>query len=115
MRTVIDHGMKPVIRDQQFDDWASQMAAIARSTNVLCKLSGLATEAAPGWTVETLKPYGRHIIDSFGPDRVMWGSDWPVLTLNGSYDQWFSAAQGLVQPAERAAIFGGTAQAFYRI
>lgn len=115
MRIVIDHCMKPVIREDRFDDWAAKIARIAKTTPAFCKLSGIATEARPGWTVETLKPYARHVIDSFGPARVMWGSDWPVLELNGSYGSWHEAATAIVTPAESAQIFGGTAARFYRI
>jgi L-fuconolactonase len=116
MRTVIDHCMKPVIREDQYEPWATKIAAIARYTPVFCKLSGIATEARPGWTMETLKPYAQHVISSFGADRVMWGSDWPVLELNGSYATWHDAAQGIVgQRAENAKIFGATAARFYRI
>jgi L-fuconolactonase len=116
MRTVIDHCMKPVIREDQYEPWASKIAAIARHTPVFCKLSGLATEARPGWTTDTLKPYARHIISNFGADRVMWGSDWPVLELNGSYASWHDTAQSIVgQGKENAKIFGGTAAKFYRI
>jgi L-fuconolactonase len=116
MRTVIDHCMKPVIRENQFDDWARRMATIAKATPVFCKLSGIATESRPGWTVDTLKPYAAHVIESFGPNRVMWGSDWPVLELNGTYGSWHDAAQGYVgSGAVNAAIFGGTAAMFYRI
>ena len=116
MRTVIDHCMKPVIREEQYEPWATKMAAIARYTPVFCKLSGIATEARPGWTTETLKPYAQHVISSFGADRVMWGSDWPVLDLNGSYASWHDTAQSIVgQRAENAKIFVGTAAKFYRI
>lgn len=116
MRTVIDHCMKPVIRDNGFDIWARKMEAIARSTPVFCKLSGLATEALPGWTVDTLRPYAEHVISVFGPDRVMWGSDWPVLELNGSYDAWREASLDIIgDHPGRAAILGGTAARFYRI
>jgi L-fuconolactonase len=116
MRTVIDHCMKPVIRENQFDDWARRMATIAKATPVFCKLSGIATESRPGWTVDTLKPYAAHVIESFGPNRVMWGSDWPVLELNGTYGSWHDAAQGYVgSGAVNVAIFGGTAATFYRI
>jgi L-fuconolactonase len=115
MRTVIDHCMKPVIRDGAFDDWARRMEIIAKTTPVFCKLSGIATEAQPGWSVETLRPYAAHVLSCFGPARVMWGSDWPVLDLNGSYDSWHSAAQAIVKPVDAAQVFGGTAQAFYRI
>jgi L-fuconolactonase len=116
MRTVIDHCMKPVIREDQYEPWAAKMSAIARYTPVFCKLSGIATEARPGWTMETLKPYAQHVISSFGADRVMWGSDWPVLELNGSYATWHDAAQSIVGQREQyAKIFGGTAAKFYRI
>lgn len=115
LRAVIDHGMKPQIRDGAFDEWAKKIAAIAARTNVFCKISGLANEAGPGWTAEGLKPYVAHLIGCFGPDRLMWGSDWPVLELAGSYDGWFSVAQGLVPPAMSEQIFGGTAARFYRI
>lgn len=116
MRTVIDHCMKPVVRKNQFDDWAMRIAHIAKSTPVVCKLSGLATEAKPSWTADTLRPYARHVIDSFGPDRVMWGSDWPVLELNGTYGSWHDAAQSYVGKGKaNDAIFGGTAAQFYRI
>jgi L-fuconolactonase len=107
--------MKPVIREGKFDDWAKGMETIARTTGVVCKLSGIATEAKPGWTAETLKPYARHVIDCFGPERVMWGSDWPVLELNGSYPQWHAAATQIVGTPGADAIFGGTAAKFYRI
>jgi L-fuconolactonase len=115
MRIVIDHGMKPRIRDGAFQTWAEGMATLAKTTSAVCKLSGLATEAKPGWTTETLKPYARHLIDSFGPSRVMWGSDWPVLELNGSYQTWHDATLSLARPDEREEIFGGTAVQFYRI
>ncbi len=115
MRTVVDHSMKPAIRDGGFEPWATKMAVIARETNVLCKLSGLATEAKVGWTIETLRPYAEHVLKVFGPERVMWGSDWPVLELNGNYDLWFSAAQELVSDDRKPAVFGGNARKFYRI
>ncbi|WP_374651266.1 amidohydrolase [Dongia sp.] len=115
MRVVIDHGMKPAIRDDGFDNWATKMSAIAEKTGAYCKLSGLATEAHDGWNAATLQPYAQHIIDSFGADRVMWGSDWPVINLAGGYDAWAAAAEEIVKPADRDAIFGGTAKEFYRI
>ena len=116
MRTVIDHCMKPVIRENAFDDWARKMEAIARSTPVFCKLSGIATEASAGWTVATLRPYAEHVIKVFGAERVMWGSDWPVLELNGSYDSWRAATLEILgDHPGRDAILGGTAQHFYRI
>ena len=113
LRAVVDHCMKPVIRENAFDDWAGKIERIARETQACCKLSGLATEAKAGWTADTLRPYGAHVIACFGPDRVMWGSDWPVLTLNGDYDAWVAAARDIAGSSDR--IFDATARAFYRL
>ncbi len=116
MRTVVDHCMKPVIRENRFDDWAAGMERIARETPVLCKLSGLASEADPTWTTETLRPYAEHVLSIFGPDRVMWGSDWPVLDMSGTYDSWRRAAEELVGEGPAFdKVFGDTAAKFYRI
>ena len=118
MRVVIDHCMKPQIRDQAFEDWAAGMARLARDTGAFVKFSGLVTEANDGWGIEDLRPYADHVIQSFGPDRVMWGSDWPVCQLQASYAQWRDVAGALtagLSEAERARIFGGTATEFYRL
>ena len=121
MRSVVDHCMKPNIAghsDESFRDWAQGMAAIARETNAFCKLSGLVTEAGENWTVEDLKPYAHHVLDVFGPERVMWGSDWPVVRLRGEYELWMEAAEALtdgLSNSEKARVFGGTAAEFYRI
>jgi len=113
---VIDHAAKPDIAAGAFDVWARDMRALAAQTRLVCKLSGLATEAAPGWSTETLRPYVEVLIEAFGADRLMWGSDWPVLNLNGDYAAWLNAAETLLaglSEAEREAIFGGTANVFY--
>ena len=115
---VIDHAAKPDIAAGAFDVWARDMRALAAQTRLVCKLSGLATEAAPGWSTETLRPYVEVLIEAFGADRLMWGSDWPVLNLNGDYAAWLNAAETLLaglSEAEREAIFGGTANVFYRL
>lgn len=115
-RMVIDHCAKPYIAAREMHPWAEQMREIARHPNLFCKLSGLATEAGEGWDAERLEPYVHVVLEAFGPARVMWGSDWPVLTLAGSYGQWFDAAQALtaaLSPAEREQIFGLTAARFY--
>ncbi|MDE2446905.1 MAG: amidohydrolase family protein [Alphaproteobacteria bacterium] len=114
LRCVVDHGMKPRIRNGEFESWAKGMTLIARETKAYCKVSGLATEASVGWRTETLLPYIRHIIDVFGPARVMFGSDWPVLELNGTFDTWLATAHKAIQPSEEKAIFGETARQFYR-
>ncbi|MBN3752508.1 amidohydrolase family protein [Paraburkholderia sp. Tr-20389] len=120
LRIVIDHGAKPPIRDGSagWHAWAEGITRLARLPHVHCKLSGLATEAAQGWTEATLRPYVDHLLAAFGPKRLMWGSDWPVLNLNGDYLLWHSIATLLLSSladAERDAIFGGNAAAFYRL
>ncbi|GAB7524671.1 amidohydrolase family protein [Paraburkholderia sp. 2C] len=120
LRIVVDHGAKPAIRDGSagWRAWAEGIARLARLPQVHCKLSGLATEAAAGWTEATLRPYVDHLLAAFGPARLMWGSDWPVLNLNGDYLLWHSIATTLLSArseTERDAIFGGNAAAFYRL
>ncbi|MXX90660.1 MAG: amidohydrolase family protein [Boseongicola sp. SB0677_bin_26] len=118
MRTVIDHGSKPMIRDGIMDGWHQDMAALASGTSAFCKLSGLVTEARADWTVDDLRPYVDHLLDTFGPDRLVWGSDWPVCTLASSYGQWVEATgellSGLAED-ERSAILGGNAARAYRM
>lgn len=116
---VIDHLAKPRIKDHAIDDWLPHFQAAARFPNVFCKLSGMVTEADwRQWSPADLHPYVQHALDAFGPDRLMFGSDWPVCALAGSYSQVFEAlneALGPISPAERAAIFGETARRFYRL
>ena len=115
---VIDHGAKPRIRDGAFAGWATDIARIAADTNAFCKISGLVTEANADWTPATLKPYVDHLVASFGPDRLMWGSDWPVVNMAGGYEAWSDAAHELLADlpeTDRAAINGGTARAFYAV
>lgn len=118
MRVVIDHCMKPQIRDRAFDDWAPGMTRLARETGAYVKLSGIVTEASDGWDADDLRPYADHVLQAFGPGRVMWGSDWPVCQLQASYDRWHEVAEALTEgldSTDRARIFGGTAEAFYRL
>ncbi|MEX0367035.1 MAG: amidohydrolase [Ruegeria sp.] len=118
MRVVIDHGAKPRIADGDIRDWAADMTALARDTSAFCKLSGLVTEAAAGWTVDDLKPYVTHLLDTFGPERLIWGSDWPVCTLASSYERWLEATDILLGDLDRAAksaILGGNATRAYRL
>ncbi len=113
---VIDHAAKPDIAGGDIDRWAQDMRMIAAETRLVCKLSGLATEAAAGWTAETLRPCVDVLLAAFGADRLMWGSDWPVVNLNGGYADWRAAAEALTADlceAERDAIFGHTATVFY--
>jgi L-fuconolactonase len=120
MRIVLDHGLKPPIGEgatsDAFVQWAAVMNDLAASTNAYCKLSGLVTEAGPKIDAETLRPWVEHILECFGADRVMWGSDWPVCRLRQEYTQWLQLAQTLCSDlaiSEQAAIFQRTACTFY--
>jgi L-fuconolactonase len=118
LRVVIDHGGKPEIAARRIDPWAADLRALARNTGAFVKLSGLCTEAGPDWTVDRLRPYVAHLLDAFGPERMLFGSDWPVLTLAARYEDWFRATETLLQdldPAARARIYGETATRAYRL
>lgn len=123
MRVVYDHCMKPRIMDHQdgqdaFSGWAAGISALASETTGCCKFSALVSEAKPDWTIEDLRPFARHVLDSFGPERVMWGSDWPVCRMRCEYGDWHDIAQELTAHLShdaRAEIFGGTAARFYRL
>ena len=119
MRTVIDHCMKPQIRDHSeanFTFWAEGMSRLAGETGAFVKFSALITEANPDWSVHALHPYVDHILKVFGPERIMWGSDWPVCRLRAEYEGWLGAANHLtahLSLAEQKRIYGGTAEEFY--
>jgi L-fuconolactonase len=121
MRTVIDHCMKPQIRahsEANFTFWAEGMARLAGETGAFVKFSALITEADPDWSVEALHPYVDHIVKVFGPDRIMWGSDWPVCRLRAEYERWLGAAYHLTASlplADQKRIYGGTAEEFYNL
>ncbi|HEY4345496.1 MAG TPA: amidohydrolase family protein [Parvibaculum sp.] len=117
---VIDHGAKPAIRDgfDGFALWAEKVARLAEMPNTFCKLSGLLTEAKPGAGLEDLRPYLDHLYESFGPSRLMWGSDWPVLLLERAYADWngmFVAWLASKPASEQVDMLGGTAARFYRL
>ncbi len=115
---VVDHGAKPFVARGETSPWAEDMAALARRDNVTVKLSGLVTEAGPSWTERALAPYVDRLLSAFGPERTMFGSDWPVLTLAGDYAGWLASAETLTAglgEAEKAEVFGGTAARIYGI
>lgn len=118
LRVVIDHASKPRIASEAFYDWAQDMSRLAKETSAMVKLSGLVTEAAADWTVADLVPYVAHLLGTFGAGRTMWGSDWPVCLRAGSYADWCRATDTLLaglSQAQRAAIQGGNAAAFYKL
>jgi L-fuconolactonase len=116
-RFVVDHIAKPDIRDRSFDAWAAGMRAMASCENAWCKLSGMVTEAEwRGWSAADFAPYLEVVLEAFGAERCMVGSDWPVCTLAGPYGEVVGIVRefvrGLSEP-EREAAFGGTAAEFY--
>jgi len=116
---VINHLSKPNIRQHSIAVWQKELAAAAQFKNVFCKLSGMVTEASwEAWELDDLRPYYEVALDCFGPDRLMFGSDWPVCELAATYAEVFDAASQLISglsDTEQAKIMGGTARAFYKI
>lgn len=114
---VLDHLGKPPIADGELAPWSDAVRRLAALPNTVCKLSGMITEADwDAWTTDGLAPYADTVLDAFGPDRMMFGSDWPVCRLAGSYTQVVDAAvvlTGALSPAEREAVFAGTATRVY--
>ncbi len=116
---VLDHAGKPSIRSGEREPWATQMRELARRGNVSCKVSGMVTEADPRrWSVTELTPYWETLLDTFGPHRLIVGSDWPVCEVACSYGRWFEVVgrwTDQLSAAERDAIFGGNATRIYRL
>ena len=107
-RFVLDHCGNPEVGRDGYAAWAGPLAELARRGNVNAKLSGLLAQTGPDWSVETLRPYVEHLIGAFGWDRVVWGSDSPVVTLGGSLSDWVAATRALVEPCsegERARLY----------
>jgi L-fuconolactonase len=119
MRFVIDHLAKPPIATGAIEEWAGRLKPLADSPNVFCKLSGMVTEADwKHWTARDLAPYASRVLGWFGPERCVFGSDWPVCLLAASYAHVIDAcgvAIGDVPSAERERIFGGNAVELYRL
>ncbi|MCP2335697.1 putative TIM-barrel fold metal-dependent hydrolase [Actinomadura rupiterrae] len=112
---VLDHAGKPDIAGGVWEPWASWIAAMAEAPNVAVKLSGLVTEAGPDWRPDDVLPYARHVLEAFGPSRVMFGSDWPVCTLAASYRRVVDLVRVTLADEDRAEVFDGTARRVYRI
>ena len=120
LRAVVDHISKPDIKAHKIEPWKSYIREVAGYRNTYCKLSGMITEAGHrNWTLDDLRPYVEHVVECFGTDRVMFGSDWPVCLIAGTYDQVIGALNGLLEPilGERAreGVFGENACRFYRL
>ncbi|CAN5321802.1 amidohydrolase family protein [soil metagenome] len=116
---VIDHLAKPLIAHQQLKPWKQQLQQIAMHENVLCKISGMVTEADwKTWKVTDFKPYLETILEAFGSKRLMYGSDWPVCLTAADYDDQFTIVKQFIEPlsaTEKKAIMGGNATRFYHL
>lgn len=117
---VVDHLAKPEMGEGREPDhlWRMGMESLAARPNVYCKLSGMVTEIGPDWKLQDLQPFAKTILDCFGPDRVMFGSDWPVVNLASDYASWLTAARSLLSglsESDVSKIMGGTARKFYGI
>jgi L-fuconolactonase len=119
LRFVLDHAGKPMIAQGERAGWAADIATLAAEDNVAVKLSGLVTEAdLDNWTTEDIRPYAEDVLAGFGPERTMYGSDWPVCLLAADYPRVAGLARALIaglSEAERDAVLGGTAARWYRL
>jgi L-fuconolactonase len=120
LHAVIDHISKPEIKASKIEPWSDLISKVARHENVFCKLSGMVTEADHRiWEPEHLRPYIEHVLDCFGEDRVMFGSDWPVCLLAGSYAEVINALRTIVadhlSPSGLAKLFSRNGARFYGI
>lgn len=116
---ILDHCGVPNVRDRELDPWREHMRAIAALPNVACKISGIVAYADPrGWTIDDLRPYVEHAIGTFGWDRVVWGSDWPVCTLTADLTRWVAATRTLIAGAsadEQERLLSRNARRIYRL
>lgn len=116
LRIVLDHAGKPPIASGHMGPWAAAIFNLSRNANVHCKLSGLWTEAGGSVSPEVFEPWIAHLFATFGIDRLMWGSDWPVVELAGSYTSWHAQCEAMLSSlteAQRRAVFGDNGRRFY--
>jgi L-fuconolactonase len=113
---VVDHGAKPPIAAGGWEPWSADLAALAAHERVHCKLSGLVTEARhDAWREDGIERYAARLLELFGPERLMFGSDWPVCTLAASYAEVLDLATSTLGTGERDAVLGETARRFYSL
>ncbi len=116
---ILDHIAKPHIRENAFEPWASQMTALAKFENCYCKISGVLTEADHHeWEIEQVKPYVMHALEAFGEDRVVFGSDWPVVTQAAPYARWVEVLDSLTadfSSEAKAKLWSQNGRRFYRL
>jgi L-fuconolactonase len=118
-KLVLDHVAKPRIRERAMEPWRRNIAELAKCENVYCKISGMVTEADwSAWSPQDLWPYLEVVLEAFGPQRLMVGSDWPVCLLAVSYSDWYNLLNSFLEKltvSEREKILGGTASEVYRL
>ena len=115
---VINHIAKPKIVNQEIDEWKKNMKKLSELDNVFCKYSGILTEADKNYSLDQIKPYVNFIFETFKTNKVMWGSDWPVLTMVEKYENWFDIAHNLIShfsENEKMNVFSRTAAKFYKL
>lgn len=111
---VLDHLGKPPVASGALEPWATDVRALAALPNTVCKLSGMVTEAdLAHWTIDDLRPYADTVLVAFGPDRLMYGSDWPVCTLAATYGEVLDVTRQLTGAHDSGQVFGGTAVRVY--
>ena len=115
---ILDHCGVPKVAEKELDPWRAYITEIAKLPNVAAKISGIAAYAGADWTVEDLRPFVEHIIESFGWDRVVWGSDHPVVTLTGNLTRWVEATRTIIAGAsedEQTKLWHGNAERIYGV
>ena len=116
---ILDHIAKPLIKTGVLQPWRAQMREIAKRENVVCKISGFVTEADfDNWTIADLQPYWESVLEFFGPNRLLFGSDWPVCLAATEYSRWLEIVRNWAAPlsqSEQNALFGETASRVYRL
>lgn len=116
LKIVIDHGAKPNIKNGDYSKWAKKIGRLSKNENVYCKLSGLWSEAGGNISEAKIAPFALHLLRCFGSERLMWGSDWPVLNEVGNYQDWLEQSQNFIShlsQSEQSDILGKTARRFY--
>ncbi len=116
---ILDHLGKPAIKERRLDLWRKQIQELASYPNVVCKISGMVTEADPKhWTIDDLAPYVAHVLDVFGEDRIVFGGDWPVALQATGYVRWIEALDALtahLSPQAKRKLWAENARSFYRL
>jgi predicted TIM-barrel fold metal-dependent hydrolase len=115
---ILDHCGVPLVKERTLDPWREHVKQLAAEPNVACKVSGIVAYAEADWTADDLRPFIEHVIESFGWDRVVWGSDWPVCTLTAGLSRWVAATRILIageSADNQAKLLNGNARLIYRL